>query len=440
MNVNSIRITKYISTVLAYFMLLHIVEANDNVQKNYTPLPRNPPPSNILEEFNKLPVLTSEKYPKEFKDLSVALNEEVKSGLDSNAYYFDDVVFPLVKNITQHIIQSNPILKDIPVRVLVSRSHIPNAFALPNGVIEVNMGLLRYLDTEDQLAFIIGHEIAHVYLQHSVKGYTQYLDQIKSKEFKKEITEIKNSEYQVYSKAVQLAEKMVYNERKHSRTNEFEADSLGLIFLSKTKYSTQKAVNGIIVLDEIDKEKLKDSLKLSEIFHTETYPFKPRWIKENTFIKSTDTLTQAQIDSLKTHPDTPLRKEHLDRVYNEKNLKVNPQTNNSSTFEKIKTIADFECLSNLYHLEVISYSTYLNLKLLQLYPENEYLKSMLLKNLLKVKEGLEKMKLSGYIRKPNPFDTGDYKQLILLLNNIRPSEIDQIIREISKKYSINQTN
>jgi len=42
-----------------------------------------------------------------------------------------------------------------------------NAFALPDGYIFVNRGLIAYLDTEDQLAAVIGHEIGHVALSHA---------------------------------------------------------------------------------------------------------------------------------------------------------------------------------------------------------------------------------------------------------------------------------
>lgn len=41
-----------------------------------------------------------------------------------------------------------------------------SAFALPGGQIFVGGGILAYLDTEDQLAAVLGHEIEHVSLNH----------------------------------------------------------------------------------------------------------------------------------------------------------------------------------------------------------------------------------------------------------------------------------
>lgn len=44
----------------------------------------------------------------------------------------------------------------------------PNAFALPGGHIYVSRGLLALVNSEDELANVIGHEIAHVAARHSV--------------------------------------------------------------------------------------------------------------------------------------------------------------------------------------------------------------------------------------------------------------------------------
>jgi predicted Zn-dependent protease len=44
----------------------------------------------------------------------------------------------------------------------------PNAFALPGGYVYITRGLLARMNTEDELANIIGHEIGHVAARHSV--------------------------------------------------------------------------------------------------------------------------------------------------------------------------------------------------------------------------------------------------------------------------------
>ena len=47
-----------------------------------------------------------------------------------------------------------------------------NAFALPGGYIYITRGLMAYLNSEAELAAVIGHEIGHVTARHSVQQYS----------------------------------------------------------------------------------------------------------------------------------------------------------------------------------------------------------------------------------------------------------------------------
>jgi predicted Zn-dependent protease len=91
----------------------------------------------------------------------------------------------------QQILQESPVYQDQQLQDYVNEvgqklaavSHRPdidytftvidspdiNAFALPGGFIYINRGLMLYLNTEDQLAAVLGHEIGHVTARHSVR-------------------------------------------------------------------------------------------------------------------------------------------------------------------------------------------------------------------------------------------------------------------------------
>ncbi|MDH4016180.1 MAG: M48 family metalloprotease [Actinomycetota bacterium] len=56
-----------------------------------------------------------------------------------------------------------------PWRFLVIDMPEPNAFALPGGHVYVSRGLLALVNSEDELAGVIGHEIGHVTAGHSAK-------------------------------------------------------------------------------------------------------------------------------------------------------------------------------------------------------------------------------------------------------------------------------
>jgi predicted Zn-dependent protease len=57
------------------------------------------------------------------------------------------------------------------LRVYVLKRPFFNATAAPNGYIEVWTGLLLRADTEDQLAFVLGHEITHYAQNHSIESW-----------------------------------------------------------------------------------------------------------------------------------------------------------------------------------------------------------------------------------------------------------------------------
>ncbi len=62
--------------------------------------------------------------------------------------------------------------QDLQYRFYVVELLGPNAFALPGGYVFVSRGLLALLNSEDELANVIGHEIGHVVARHAVKRFS----------------------------------------------------------------------------------------------------------------------------------------------------------------------------------------------------------------------------------------------------------------------------
>lgn len=57
----------------------------------------------------------------------------------------------------------------LPWRFGVIDDPVPNAFALPGGPIYITRGLMSLMDTEAELASVLGHEIGHITARHSVQ-------------------------------------------------------------------------------------------------------------------------------------------------------------------------------------------------------------------------------------------------------------------------------
>lgn len=64
-------------------------------------------------------------------------------------------------------------LADRPWQYVVFEDPQANAFVIPGGKIGVNTGLLALVENDDQLAAVLGHELAHSVANHAAERYSQ---------------------------------------------------------------------------------------------------------------------------------------------------------------------------------------------------------------------------------------------------------------------------
>lgn len=77
-----------------------------------------------------------------------------------------------IQSIGQRLAEKSP-YQDVNYQFQIVDLEEPNAFALPGGYVYVSRGLLVLLNSEDELAGVIGHEIGHVAARHSVQRLTR---------------------------------------------------------------------------------------------------------------------------------------------------------------------------------------------------------------------------------------------------------------------------
>ena len=100
-----------------------------------------------------------------------------------------------------------------------------NAFCTPGGYIYIYTGILKFLETEDQLAGVLGHEIGHADMRHSTRQMTaQYGVQA--------ILDIIGGKYQMLKEITAGIVNL-----KFSREHETEADQRSVEYLCPTAYN-----------------------------------------------------------------------------------------------------------------------------------------------------------------------------------------------------------
>jgi beta-barrel assembly-enhancing protease len=131
---------------------------------------------------------------------------------------------------------------------LLADTQTINAFALPGGQVFITAALFNELDTEGQVAGVMGHEIGHVVGRHSA-------EQIAKQELTQGLTgavviasydpENPNS---AYAAQMSMIVGQLINMR-YSRQNELEADRLGVRFLAEAGYDPRSLIRVMEVLE-----------------------------------------------------------------------------------------------------------------------------------------------------------------------------------------------
>lgn len=111
----------------------------------------------------------------------------------------------------------------------------PNAFALPGGKVGVNTGLFKVVQNADQLAAVVGHEIAHVTARHSAERMTQELAIGAGLLGIGAATSPAAAD--IVAQAATLGVVLPF-----SRTQEREADEIGLIYMAMAGYDPRAAI------------------------------------------------------------------------------------------------------------------------------------------------------------------------------------------------------
>lgn len=94
--------------------------------------------------------------------------EAAQGALRAYGAYSDDAALQRVADIGYRLVQESQ-FTNFPITFFLVEMPEPNAFALPGGQIFVTRGMLELGLDDDSLAGLLGHEIAHVVLQHGIK-------------------------------------------------------------------------------------------------------------------------------------------------------------------------------------------------------------------------------------------------------------------------------
>ena len=156
----------------------------------------------------------------------IALGRQLAAEIEQQSGLVDDsgltdYLARLSRNLTLHSDAT------VPVSIKIVDSEEVNAFALPGGFLYVNLGLMRAVETESELAAVITHLIAHVAARHGVEFATK-ADKVSQPGFRQVVFDEKLDDSLNPSASLAFL--------AFRRKAEVEADALGAQYLWATGY------------------------------------------------------------------------------------------------------------------------------------------------------------------------------------------------------------
>lgn len=151
--------------------------------------------------------------------------------------------------------------KDLVYSVNIIDDETVNAFSIPGGFVYMHKGLLDKLKTDEQIAGVLAHEIAHITAKHGLKriqnSYGSLLAQVAA---------IGSGDPQLAQGVNAIITSLYF---AYSREDEYQSDELAVKYMKKAGFDPLGMVG---VLDVLMQEEEKRPLGRANYFRTHPYP------------------------------------------------------------------------------------------------------------------------------------------------------------------------
>lgn len=369
---------------------------------------------------------SNKKY---FENIYKSRYENIKKLYDRKEVMTETGANSYLQSLLHEIIKSNQALGSLETRVAFVREWWPNASSMGEGTIIFNIGLFYKLQNESQAAFVLCHELAHLYLNHNNNAIANYVNTVYSDAFQKELKKINQSEFQKNQQLEKLTRSITFDSRLHSREHEAQADSMAVEWLKNTSFDVRESLTCLALLDSIDVDKYNIKPALNRVFNFQEYPFQLGWTKEenslfNTMAANTEAESQKERDSLKTHPDCSKRISLLkDKVAQYYNPGSHTFVVNEKVFKQLVHDFDYEIIDYLYRSDDVSRSLYFTLQMLESQPGNAYLITNTGRCLNKLFTAQKNHILGKVVDMPSPYTDKNYNTLLEFIQRVRLADL-----------------
>ncbi len=153
-----------------------------------------------------------------------------------------------------------------------------NAFALPGGYLYITRGIMAFMNSEAELAGVLGHELGHITARHGVRQQTAGT-----------LAGLLGAGAGILTGSGQVAQAANVGGtalvRGYGRSHELEADRLGAEYLARVGYDPEEMINVVGILksqEDYDKQLAKEEGREPRAYHGtfSTHPANDRRLQE----------------------------------------------------------------------------------------------------------------------------------------------------------------
>ncbi|MBA2613757.1 MAG: M48 family metalloprotease [Bacteroidetes bacterium] len=367
-----------------------------------------------------------------FKRNILQLSNAIITSDTNHFVYRNDKITNYLNTVLKKIIAGNNQLNKTDFKIYTAQTNEVNAANYSQGVLFVNLGIIYRCNNEDQLAFVICHEMSHDYMDHVIKGIKKRNEIYNSSTLEKEMSQLSKEKFNRYKRFEEVSKKYLAKYQNTSREYELQADSLGLAFLKNTGYEQTAAYNQLLILDSCDKFYFTTKIPFTKIFNFDDLKFDEEWLKDEEQTDWGNNVNSLNIpDSLKSHPDAKIR---ADKLLHSIKVQKTAMGVLKNDFGEFKKLALYEGLEKYINEGMYCLSLYNSLQLLNETPGQPYLILNSVRCLIEMSFFKQHHLSSQIIDIPDKNFPLSYNELLNFINNINDKMALNLAEQLLKKH------
>ncbi len=382
------------------------------------------------------------EYKEDYKTIYKDQFSSIEKFWKSTRPVTEKTALSYLQKLVDKLIAADPQLKGLDIRVVFSRDWWPNAVSMGDGTLALNAGLVFYMQTEAELVFVLGHEIAHYYLNHTPDAIRKFVEKVNSDDFKAEVKRIKSQDYGINSELEKFTKNLTFDTRKHSRDKESQADAFAMELMIKSGYNVLAARQTLQLLDRIDDTLFFDpaTAAVEKVFNLPEFPFRKRWTQKESMIfgdlkeEESDEKLKKEMDSLKTHPDCQVRIKQLTPLMEKAGDTGENYLVDSVYFHQLRLDLYYEIMEQCYQDDQLGRNLFYALLLLGKEPENNTAVLTIARAWNDIYNYQREHKLGLKVEPEDRTYPPAYNDLLRMVSRIKLDEILALNTAFCKKY------